>query len=404
MALLFLVVLGAAWACDARELVKRDQLSKLSRKPDVCALCEEYTAKALDYLNDKKTQQEIIDVLHNTCHQIHSFNQKCITLVDYYAPLFFLEIATIQPGEFCHKINLCHLISYISLQVQEDSCGFYKDTVSTLLAKLKDSDTKLEIIDTTLNVCNSVEKYASKCTRMVLEYGALVFDNAEKFLESTDMCTTIYALQMFNSGWPTSLSLRLLWKQQYNTFHRHIFGIVGDWIRTFEISYRRLRKWVQFQQIRSRAQNGVTEIARIQEITRHEGARTVLHITHSNFVYVVIDFMDSVFARKQSQESCVVLAMQLVPLVAAVRRVTAESKGVTNVGNVAAGGSRTIGNERRGGSGDTSARNSSPLSAATLDSAQFCASLQLTYITYLTVKTLLFHALFLNDGGTDISG
>ncbi|KHN34705.1 CBL-interacting serine/threonine-protein kinase 10, partial [Glycine soja] len=142
MGLLFLVVLGAAWACDARELANPDLLSKLSRKPDACALCEEYSTKVLDYLNENKTQQEIIDILLNTCHQTSSFKQKCITLVDYYAPLFFLEIVTIQPGEFCHKVNLCQLVTYISLLVQEDTSGFCKVTVSTLLAKLKDSDTK----------------------------------------------------------------------------------------------------------------------------------------------------------------------------------------------------------------------------------------------------------------------
>ncbi|TKY65709.1 Prosaposin protein [Spatholobus suberectus] len=202
LGLLFLVVLGAAWACDARELANLDQLSshtansgtsELSRKPNVCTLCEEYTTKALDYLNENKTQQEIIDMLHNTCHQLQSFKQKCIALVDYYAPLFFIEIATIQPGEFCHKVNLCQHIAYISLQVQEDGCGFCKDTVSVLLAKLKNSGTKIEIIETLLKVCNSVEKYANKCKRMVFEYGPLVYDNAEKFLERTDICTAIHA-------------------------------------------------------------------------------------------------------------------------------------------------------------------------------------------------------------------
>ncbi|XP_020239287.1 prosaposin [Cajanus cajan] len=201
LGLLFLVVLGAAWACDARKLANTDQLSNTantgiyepSRKPDVCVLCEEYTAKAVDYLNENKTQQEIIDILHNTCHQLASFKQKCIALVDYYAPLFFLELATIQPGEFCHKVNLCQHVTYISLQVQEDSCEFCQDTVSTLLAKLKDRDTRLEIIETLLKVCNSVEKYANKCKRMVFEYGPLVFNHAEKFLEKTDICTAIHA-------------------------------------------------------------------------------------------------------------------------------------------------------------------------------------------------------------------
>ncbi|KAH1235284.1 Prosaposin [Glycine max] len=208
------------------------KLFELSRKPDACALCEEYSTKVLDYLNENKTQQEIIDILHNICHQTSSFKQKCITLVDYYAPLFFLEIVTIQPGEFCHKVNLCQLITYISLLVQEDTSGFCKDTVSTLSAKLKDSDTKLEIIETSLKVCNSVEKYANKCKRMVLEYGPLVFDNAEKFLESTDICTAIYAMQIFNSGWPANLSFRFLWKQRSNRFVMYLLQKIAIYITT----------------------------------------------------------------------------------------------------------------------------------------------------------------------------
>ncbi|KAJ1402452.1 Saposin-like type B, region 1 [Sesbania bispinosa] len=202
LGLLFLVLLGAAWACDGRELANPDHLSintansgssGLRRIPDVCALCEEYTTKALDYLNENKTQNEIIDILHNTCHQLHSFEKKCISLVDYYAPLFFLEISTVQPGDFCHKVNLCQHIADISLQVQENSCEFCEDTVSALLDKLKNPDTELEIIQTLLKVCSSVDKYANKCKRIVLEYGPLIFKNAEKFLETADICTALHA-------------------------------------------------------------------------------------------------------------------------------------------------------------------------------------------------------------------
>ncbi|KAK7340029.1 hypothetical protein VNO77_20721 [Canavalia gladiata] len=192
MGLLFLVVLGVAWACDARELANPGT-SELSGKPDVCSLCQEYTTKALEYLNENKTQAEIIDILHGTCKQLRSFKQQCISFVDYYAPLFFLEVSSVEPEEFCHKVNLCQHIAYFSLQLQENSCGFCKDTVSAVLAKLKDPNTELEIIETLLKVCNSVEKYSNKCKRIVFEYGPLVFENAEKFLETTDICVALHA-------------------------------------------------------------------------------------------------------------------------------------------------------------------------------------------------------------------
>ncbi|KAJ1392116.1 Saposin-like type B, region 1 [Sesbania bispinosa] len=189
MGLLFLIVLGAAWAnCDARVLPNPE----LNRKSDVCTLCEEYAAEALDYLNDNKTQSEIIDALHNSCYQLFSFKQQCIELVDYYVPLFFLEIASVQPGELCKRVYLCQSAK-ISSQVQENSCGFCKDTVSALLAKLNDPDTKLEIMQELLKACNSMEKLAKECKRMVFEYGPLILVNAEKFLKTADICTVVHA-------------------------------------------------------------------------------------------------------------------------------------------------------------------------------------------------------------------
>ncbi|KAL2337611.1 hypothetical protein Fmac_012057 [Flemingia macrophylla] len=187
---LFFILLGAAWACDARGLANCD----LSRKSesDICALCEEYAAEALDYLNDKENQKEIIDALHNTCGQLLSFKQQCIELVDDYSSRFFSEITSVLPGELCKQIHLCQSAN-VSSPVKEDSCGSCRDTVAALLVKLNDPDTKLEIIEALLRACNSVEKMEKKCKKMVFEYGPLILMKAEKFLKTTDICTVLHA-------------------------------------------------------------------------------------------------------------------------------------------------------------------------------------------------------------------
>jgi len=188
MGLLFLIVLGAAWVCDARELVNPE----LNRKPDTCSVCEEYTTEVLDYLKDNNTQVEIIGSLHNTCHQLRSLIPQCTKLVDYYAPLFFSEIAPIQPGELCEKFNLCESAK-ISSKVQGNSCGLCKEAIEALLVELNDPDTKLEILEKLLKACDSVEKYKKECKRAVFEYGPLILANAEKFLKTTDVCTILHA-------------------------------------------------------------------------------------------------------------------------------------------------------------------------------------------------------------------
>ncbi|XP_020234099.1 prosaposin isoform X2 [Cajanus cajan] len=188
--LLFLILLGAAWACDARGLANYE----LNRKSesDVCALCEEYATEALDYLNDKENQRKIIDALHNTCYQLLSFKQQCIELVDDYASHFFSEIASVLPGELCKQVHLCQSAN-VSSQVKGNSCGSCKDSVAALLVKLNDPDTKLEIIEALLTACNSMEKMEKKCKRMVFEYGPMILVKAEKFLKTTDICTVLHA-------------------------------------------------------------------------------------------------------------------------------------------------------------------------------------------------------------------
>ncbi|KAL5808963.1 hypothetical protein ACOSQ3_029654 [Xanthoceras sorbifolium] len=214
--LFFLVLLGGSWACDARQLGDQLSVMKISKEEgekesrtsekvlqndNVCSLCEEFAAQAVDYFSQNKTQTEIMDMLHVTCSRLRSFKQQqCITLVDYYAPLFFLEISTVQPADFCQKVNLCQKIAAISSQLQEDSCGLCHRTVSEIIVKLKDPDTQLEILELLLKGCNSMENYAKKCKRMVLEYAPLILANAEQFLETSDVCTILHACQSPAAG------------------------------------------------------------------------------------------------------------------------------------------------------------------------------------------------------------
>jgi len=199
--LVFLFVLGAGWTCDAREL----ETTKLStteteisdvlvgRNENVCTLCEEFAADALKFFADNKTQTEIMDTLHKSCSKLLSFKQECISLVDYYAPLFFLQISSVQPGDFCQKVNLCEQIATISRDLHKDSCGLCHHAVAEALLKLKDPDTQLEIIELLLKACDSVENYVKKCKKMVFEYGPLILVNAEQFLETNDICTIVHA-------------------------------------------------------------------------------------------------------------------------------------------------------------------------------------------------------------------
>uniref|UniRef100_A0A5B6YZT6 Putative Saposin B domain-containing protein isoform 1 n=1 Tax=Davidia involucrata TaxID=16924 RepID=A0A5B6YZT6_DAVIN len=211
--LLLLFVLGTSWACDARELMTSDFSSgktvisdvsvlqindkelerKVGRNENVCTLCEEFTAKTLKYFAENKTQTEIIGILQKTCSRMSSFKEQCNTLVDYYAPLFFLEIASVQARDFCRKVNLFDQMAITSPLLFLDSCGIYHFAVEKVLLKLKNPKTQLEIIELLLKRCDAVESYMKKCKPLVFEYGPLILTNVEMFLETTDICTMLHA-------------------------------------------------------------------------------------------------------------------------------------------------------------------------------------------------------------------
>lgn len=46
----------------------------------LCTLCEEYTAKALKYMANYKTQTEIIDHLHESCLKMSFYKQEVLII------------------------------------------------------------------------------------------------------------------------------------------------------------------------------------------------------------------------------------------------------------------------------------------------------------------------------------
>lgn len=224
--LFVLFVLGTSWACDARELTTTELSSRdtvisdvsvlqinhqesegiikaseeVGRNENVCTLCEEFAAKAIKFLEDNNTQTEIIDILHNTCARLIPIEQKCITLVDYYVSLLFSEIELLQPEDFCQAFNLCEQRVFASRSLAKDKCKICHLAISEVIVKLKDPDTQLEIIELLLKACDAVENYVKKCKTLVFEYGPFILENAEKFLESTDICTLIHACDSTSTG------------------------------------------------------------------------------------------------------------------------------------------------------------------------------------------------------------
>ncbi|RWW27454.1 hypothetical protein GW17_00008104 [Ensete ventricosum] len=114
--------------------------SNTGRNEKLCTLCEEYASQAINYLSENETQTQIISRLHESCSQLHSFERQCISLVDYYVPILFVEISTISPEQLCEKVNLCGEAVLVNLPKHDDACTLCHNIVAEILTKLQDPD------------------------------------------------------------------------------------------------------------------------------------------------------------------------------------------------------------------------------------------------------------------------
>ncbi|KAK3163974.1 hypothetical protein QOZ80_1AG0010910 [Eleusine coracana subsp. coracana] len=124
----------------------------------MCQLCERYSTEAQLYLKQNETQTEILSILQHACANAAPLKQQCITLVDYYIPLFFLEVSTVNPEKFCESVHLCKKGMEIHIPTREDACGLCRHVLVEVLMMLKNPNTQTEVIDLLLKTCSKAKK------------------------------------------------------------------------------------------------------------------------------------------------------------------------------------------------------------------------------------------------------
>ncbi|CAO2839204.1 unnamed protein product [Amaranthus hypochondriacus] len=198
--LVVLLVFACNFVCDATNDMHIEVSGSDSAGGfiDVCSMCEEYTTMALGYLTQDKTQIEIMDSLHKACIDLHGLADQCNMLVNFYAPLFFLEVSSVQPQGFCKKIGLCR--NALVFFHETFPCDICHKAVDEAIDKLKDPDTELAVIRVLLKACDTVGIYTKQCKNFVFEFGPIILTDATNFIENIDLCTTFHACRKHDIG------------------------------------------------------------------------------------------------------------------------------------------------------------------------------------------------------------
>ncbi|CAA7389291.1 unnamed protein product [Spirodela intermedia] len=174
----------------------------------MCMVCEQFMGQVVEYLKENKTQAEVLEIFHKTCLRLPSFRQQCTILVDYYAPLFFLEVALVSPHDFCRKVSLCEDIApppparSMSLPAAsapldtlsgERLCYLCHRAISKVLNKLKDPGTELTIVEGLVKCCIVTDHFSQKCQNLIFQYGPVILVSAVRILERANVCVTLHA-------------------------------------------------------------------------------------------------------------------------------------------------------------------------------------------------------------------
>ncbi|CAL9228731.1 unnamed protein product [Arabidopsis halleri] len=191
--LFFLLGLLTCWSCDATDPILLQPFESAHDDNQVCELCDKYVTLAIDYLQDYDNQNALVQALHISCSQIPPLKKQCLSMVDHYTQLFFTQVSTIKSDQICKRPNLCQAVTPpFASQVHQGNCEACRQTVSEVVTKLKDPQTKLKIIRLLLKECKSLNNYQDKCKKMVFEYGPLMLTDLEKFLEKKDVCSILH--------------------------------------------------------------------------------------------------------------------------------------------------------------------------------------------------------------------
>ncbi|KAL1201674.1 Cyclin-B1-5 [Cardamine amara subsp. amara] len=188
-----LVFLGLlTWSCAARNPILLEPFES-AHENQVCEFCDKYVTLAIDYLQEDDNQNSIVEALHLSCSQIPPLKKQCLSMVDHYTQLFFTQVSEFKSDQICKKLNLCQAMteSALASQVHQGNCDACRQTVSEVITKLKDPETKLKIIRFLLKECKTLNNNQDKCKKLVFEYGPLMLADVEKFLEKNDVCSIL---------------------------------------------------------------------------------------------------------------------------------------------------------------------------------------------------------------------
>lgn len=159
-----------------------------------CLACEFLTKHIEGYLEQNKTEAEILSVLGNDCKILHeqAWVQTCQGIVKSYgSEIIQMLINKESPATVCAELKLCTKKSVdVNANVE---CVFCEFAVGKVEEYLEKNATETVIMDMILHDCSAlVEKeLVAECKKVVGEYGPEIINLLVNEMPPSRVCTTL---------------------------------------------------------------------------------------------------------------------------------------------------------------------------------------------------------------------
>jgi len=161
-----------------------------------CTICQEIVRAVDDFLDDGKTQEEIIEEVDLLCAKLPElYAPLCTQLVQQYMPAIIKWLEQeIEILDICTKLGLCKVsgIRPVRIPVNANNgiaCDTCKQLVSYVETLLEEQKTQQEIIALAQQLCEQIPSpYGTICDALVAQYIPQIISWLEQEIEVFDVC------------------------------------------------------------------------------------------------------------------------------------------------------------------------------------------------------------------------
>ncbi|XP_077973904.1 uncharacterized protein LOC120347581 isoform X1 [Styela clava] len=158
-----------------------------------CTICEVVMNGLKRILNEKPTEQEILNAVNKVCDIVpEKYRSVCHQYINDYAPgVINIIIDDFSPDQVCAKLHACSTINKTPVKLHfrsDEECTICKTVIKEVDNLLDQNITRQEIEKALDKVCTELPSMADECEALINQYAPIIFKYMDNILDPSFIC------------------------------------------------------------------------------------------------------------------------------------------------------------------------------------------------------------------------